>query len=232
MKRILSLLSLFTIFQFTVVSAQEKCLSEIMFQQEAAKNPQLFQNREQLEEWTRNYVEQMNQPGAAERSTAAVKVIPVVVHVIHYGGPENISREQIIDQIDSLNKDFQLQNADTVNIPAVFKPLAGNPQIEFRLAQLDPNGQCTDGIVRVYSPLTYNARNNVKSLSYWPSNKYLNFWIVNSIANTNGSPGMVIGFAQFPGGDPLTDGVVIKYDFMGSIQAAAGSNNNGRTATH
>lgn len=232
MKRILSLLCLFTILQITVSYAQEKCLSEIMFQEAAAKNPQLLRNREQLEEWTRDYVDQMSQPGVAERSAGAVKVIPVVVHVIHYGGPENISREQIIDQIDSLNKDFQLQNADTVNIPAVFKPLAGNPQIEFRLAQLDPNGQCTDGIVRVYSPLTYNARNNVKALSYWPSNKYLNIWIVNSIANTGGSPGMVIGFAQFPGGDPLTDGVVIKYDFMGSIQQAASSGNNGRTATH
>jgi len=216
----------------TATIAQEKCLSEIMFREEAAKNPQLLRNREQLEEWTRSYVEQWTLNNSAERSSGVARVIPVVVHVIHEGGPENISREQIIDQIDSLNKDFQLQNADTVNIPPPFKPLAGNPQIEFRLAQLDPGGDCTDGIVRVYSPLTKNARNNVKALSYWPSSKYLNIWIVNSIANTGGSPGMVIGFAQFPGGDPLTDGVVIKYDYMGNIQQAAGSNNNGRTATH
>jgi len=48
----------------------------------------------------------------------------------------------------------------------------------------------------------------------------------------NGSPGMVIGFAQFPGGADSTDGVVIKYDYMGTIGAAANSQNAGRTATH
>jgi PKD repeat protein len=214
-------------------NAQEKCLSEILFQEEARKNPSLLHNRQALEEFTEAFAAQHHDHGAQNRTAGVTKIIPVVVHVIHYGGIENISKAQIIDQIDSLNKDFNYLNWDSIYTPAVFKPLAGTLNLEFRLAQLDPNGACTDGIVRVYSPLTYNARNNVKALSYWPSSKYLNMWVVNSIENSSGSPGQVIGFAQFPGGgSSLTDGVVIKHDYMGSIGTAANSGNNGRTATH
>lgn len=221
-----------TLISFSA-SAQEKCLTEILFQEQAAKNPELLKNREALESFTEQYVQQKEaEMSSGNKGASVVRIIPVVVHVIHQGGSENISDAQILDQIDSLNKDFRRLNADTVNTPAVFKPLSGDAEIEFRMAQIDPNGNCTNGIVRVYSQLTVNARDNVKALSYWPRDKYLNIWVVSSIANTGGSPGQVIGFAQFPGGNALTDGVVIKHDFMGSIGTAAGGNNNGRTATH
>ena len=39
-------------------------------------------------------------------------VIPVVVHVIHRGGPENISDAQVKSQIDVLNRDFRKTNPD------------------------------------------------------------------------------------------------------------------------
>jgi PKD repeat protein len=230
MKKVLLIAGIAIASCFSNVQAQEKCLTEIMFQEEAAKNPALLQSRQDLEDWTHNYIKSQNQN---LNSTAMVnKIIPVVVHVIHYGGPENISKAQILDQIRILNEDFNYLNADTVNTPAVFKPLAGVTNVEFRMAQKDPQGNCTDGIVRVFSPMTTNARNNVKALSYWPSNQYLNMWIVSSIENSNGSPGQVIGFAQFPGTGPATtDGVVIKHDFMGSIGTASASD-GGRTSTH
>jgi len=208
--------------------SHDKCLSEIMFQEAAAKDPQVQKNRENLEKFTEAY----SHSNASSRNAGTTKIIPVVVHVMHYGGPENISDAQILDQIRVLNEDYRRLNADTVNTPAVFKPLGADVGIEFRMAQLDPNGNCTNGIERIYTPLTFNARNNVKPLSCWPRDKYLNMWIVSSIANTNGSPGTVIGFAQFPGGADSTDGVVIKYDYMGTIGAAASTGGAGRTATH
>ena len=233
MKKFLLIAALLTSGLFKNASAQaqlshDKCHAEIMFQEAAAKDPKVLQNREALEHFTEEYINS----GAASRASSVVKVIPVVVHVVHYGGAENISKAQIDDQIRVLNEDFQRLNPDTVNTPAAFVPVAGNAGVEFRLAQIDPDGNCTDGVTRIYSPLTYNARNNVKSLRCWPRDKYLNMWVVNSIANVNGSPGMVIGFAQFPGGADSTDGVVIKYDYMGTIGAAANSQNAGRTATH
>jgi len=231
MKKLLLVVCLLVVAIFA--QAQEKCLTEINFRKYAAENPTLLQNREQLERFTEQYLkDNANKVKKRSSSTVASYIIPVVVHVIHYGGTENISKEQIEDQIRILDEDFRRLNADTINTPTDFLPLAADADIEFRLAQLDPQGNCTDGIVRVYSNLTFNARDNVKALSYWPSNKYLNVWVVASIANSSGSPGDVIGFAQFPGGAAATDGVVIKHDFMGSIGTAASSGGAGRTTTH
>lgn len=215
--------------QYSFAQRAEKCLTEILFLEKAKHDPSLLQNRERLERETEEYVN--NQQG--QRFTSMVpKIIPVVFHVIHEGSSENISKAQILNQVETMNLDFRRLNADTVDTPIPFQPLSADCNIEFRLAQLDPNGNCTDGIVRVFSHLTNNARDNVKALSYWPSNEYLNIWIVKSIENTTGIPGIVIGFAQFPGGNPLTDGVVLKHDFTGSVGTAASGGNAGRTATH
>ena len=67
-------------------------------------------------------------------------------------------------------------------------------------ATIDPTGQCTDGINRVYSALTTEARNNVKALSYWNSQNYFNIWVVKSIQHTSNIGGMTLGYAQFPEG--------------------------------
>ena len=215
----------------------EKCLAHHMFQEEMANNPQFRNNQQQLEvetaEYTQRYMAE-RQAGSQQRNASVVRVIPVVFHVIHEGGSENISREQIVDQIDSLNVDYRRLNFDASQTPAPFQAMGGDAEIEFRLASLDPNGNCTDGVTRTFSPLTNNARNNVKALIYWPSNKYLNVWVVKSIENTSGSSGIILGFAQFPGGLATTDGVVMRHDVIGCIGTggAASFNNNGRTATH
>jgi PKD repeat protein len=213
----------------------EQCLAEVMLKEEMAANPSYAAAQAQLEEQTRAYVAEylanrQNQTG--QKNAGVLRVIPVVFHIIHEGGPENIKRAQCVNQINILNLDIRRMNADTVNTPAPFKPLGADAEIEFRLATLDPNGNCTDGVVRVFSPLTNNARNNVKALSYWPSNKYLNIWIVKSIENTSGTSGIVLGFAQFPGGASATDGVVMRHDYTGDTLTAANNNNAGRTLTH
>jgi hypothetical protein len=77
-------------------------------------------------------------------------IVPVVFHVIHQGGSENISIEQINDQMDILNKDFAHLNADSTNTPAVFAEYTGDTNIKFRLAKLDPNGNCTEGYRPIY----------------------------------------------------------------------------------
>ena len=165
----------------------------------------------------------------------SVRIIPVVFHIIHEGGSENISKAQVEDQIRILNEDFSRTNPDTINTPEPFALVAGNPNIEFRLANKDPFGNCSDGIVRVESPLTNNATDDVKAVSYWNSSKYLNVWVVKSIESDPG--GTTLGYAQFPGwGAAATDGVVIRHDVIGSVGTAATSGlglmSQGRTATH
>ncbi|MBL7929986.1 MAG: PKD domain-containing protein [Bacteroidia bacterium] len=205
-----------------------KCLTQYYYEEAVKENPQVAITRNMLDYEVQRFLED----GGAEKNAGVIKVIPVVFHIIHEGGSENISKAQIQDQVARLNLDFQRLNSDAANTPAVFQGIAADSEIEFRLAQLDPSGNCTDGIVRVFSNLTNNARNNVKALSYWPSNKYLNVWIVKTIENTSGVAGIILGFAQFPGGSAATDGIVLRHDYTGAIGTAQSSNYAARTMTH
>ena len=139
----------------------------------------------------------------------------------------NISLEQIKDGLRVVNDDFRRINSDTSATRAIFKPFAGDAEIIFKLAQKDPNGNCTEGVNRINTLQTYDAQDNVKGLSYWPSSKYLNVWLVESIAS---SSGVILGYAQFPGfGSWNTYGLVVRNDQWGTIGS---SNADGRTPTH
>ena len=46
--------------------------------------------------------------------------IPIVFHVLHDGGENNISREQILDALRILNEDYRLQNSDFDQVATVF----------------------------------------------------------------------------------------------------------------
>src|SRR5687768_6532992 len=69
----------------------------------------------------------------------AIYTIPVVFHILHMGGNENISDAQVIDAVNILTRDFNKLNADTANVVAAFKNNIGNAKIEFQLATKDPN---------------------------------------------------------------------------------------------
>ncbi|HQV01205.1 MAG TPA: M43 family zinc metalloprotease, partial [Bacteroidia bacterium] len=222
---------------FTQASAQNNqnipCITTEVMQELKDADPQIQKNLNDLEFFTEKYIKEKhvkNADGTYQKVQGVVRVIPVVFHIIHEGGNENISIAQCQSQIDVLNADFRRLNADTTDTPGPFQAIGGDAEIEFRMAQLDPNGNCTDGVVRLFSTLTNNARNNVKSLSYWPSNKYLNVWVVKSIRGAQ-PPLQVAGFAQFPGGAAATDGIVICHQFLGTIGTSTGSG-EGRTTTH
>lgn len=158
-------------------------------------------------------------------------IIPVVFHVIHDNCEGNVEIEQLENAIEILNEDFRRLNADTNNTRSIFRDVAADAGIEFRLAKIDPDGKCTDGVVRVNDPArTYGVRNEPKEVSYWPADRYFNIWLVNSIRGGSGG-GTVLGFAQFPGSGQLrTYGVVQRHDRTGRIGTAAGR--DGRTLTH
>ena len=101
---------------------------------------------------------------------------------------------------------------------------------QFCLATRAPNGAPSDGILRV--PTTVNGfgtSDNVKFTSAGGSDAgrrmIVNFWVCNL-------GGGLLGYAQFPGGNPATDGIVCGYQFTGLNGPGAGAYNLGRTATH
>ena len=182
-----------------------------------------------------HYVEH-DMPGVIEyrgegKMKKATRVIPVVFHIIHTYGEENISKEQILNQLELLNKDFSRTNSDTANTRAIFKGIAADMDIEFRMAQIAPDGSCTDGITRTYSELTDGGDDAVKNLVRWDYRKYLNIWVINRIERGWDPPYFVAGYAVFPfQTSSATDGIVIRQDRVGSIGTASGQ--KGRTLTH
>ena len=155
-------------------------------------------------------------------------VIPIVFHIIHTYGAENISDEQVHDQMAILNRDYNKLNPDTSLVIPAFRHLIANVKITFRLAKLDPNGNCTNGIDRIYSHKTNSADDHSK-LNQWPREKYLNVWVVKTIGTAG-----VAGYAFYPadvtGESFVKDGVLILYDYIGSVGAS--TPNTSRALTH
>ena len=106
------------------------------------------------------------------------KIIPVVFHIIHnghlIGEEENISPEQIEDAMRLINEDFNAINEDLDNVISEFINIVGDADVEFRLAQRDPEGNCTSGITRTFSEMTNQANDCVKSIISWDDTKYIN----------------------------------------------------------
>ncbi len=165
----------------------------------------------------------------AEANSGAERVdyiIPVVFHIIHNNGPENISDAQVEDAIRVLNNDYNKLNIDWPNVRSEFLDLVADVGIEFRLAQRDPQGNCTNGITRTVSPLTNDGTQDMKDLIQWPRNKYLNVWVAASADGAAGytyRPGAVSNW-------PEGDGIVLLHDYTGSIGTSSISHS--RTLTH
>lgn len=169
---------------------------------------------------------------AQPRATAAGPIkIPVAVHVVWRTQNEKIGKPQIDSQIDALNRDYRARNPDKSNAPSVWSGLATDALVEFALATLDPSGNATNGVTSTQTQsASFAADDSVKSTATggadpWPSGKYLNLWVC-----TLG--GGLLGYAQFPGGPPSTDGVVILNSGFGTVGTAKPPFNLGRTATH
>ena len=199
--------------------AQLPCGTDIMYKKRVAENPEVENKRNDLNDFTQSF--------DAGKSSGTVKIIPVVFHIIHDYGSENISKAQVLDALSIINEDFRKLNSDTGQIVAAFQGIAADCEIEFRLANIDPWGNCTDGITRTVSGLTSNADENVKDLISWPNDKYLNIWVVKNISFGAG------GYAFYPGTAPQDhEGIVVLHTQTGGIGTSGGSNFARRTLTH
>lgn len=205
---------------------------------------------EQFESWMTGKIQELRTQRLADpNNTTVIYSIPVVIHIIHngdaVGSDENISDAQAISQITVMNEDYRRMvgtrgyndHADGADV-----------EIEFCLAQQDPDGNPTNGIDRQdlgqASWSTSAINSTVKPTTIWDPTKYMNMWTVNF------SNSILLGYAQFPNNSGLsgldannggadTDGVVANYNAFGSIDHDTNGDFNmnptykyGRTMTH
>ena len=179
-------------------------------------NPEKKQIAEQLELFTQEYISNIQ-----ARSAQETFIIPVVVHVVHEYGDENLSYEEIEEGILQLNDDFSAQNADIADVVSEFTSIIGDSGIEFRLATIDPDGNCTYGVNRIASSLTSTLSSGdrvevekIQNLIAWDDKKYLNIWIVKEFVQDPGSYGTVLAFANYPGSGVVVDGIFCRYNSL------------------
>jgi len=214
----------------TTTPARHFCGTEVLQERYLAQHPEARAAQRAL-------YQRLETMGATQQrgTTAAADVtIPVVVHVIHADGADNISDAQIASAIELLNIDYQKQNADTASTLPLFQPLAAAIGFRFRLAKLDPSGGCTTGITRHYAPglVVDDFSGRVQSLVSWDTQRYLNIWVVNAIA-VPGLSGTIGGYSPLPqmAAGPM-DGLVVRHDYFGNLGTSSPTNALKRVATH
>lgn len=171
-----------------------------------------------IDEWV-----QAHKNNKYKTNNTVVKV-PVVFHVVWNSSKpvQNIPDSTLTNSLITLNEDFQKLNADTTLVPAAFKPLIGNANIEFCLAQRDPQDNATTGIIRKstthapfydYYVMPYGSVDDAPFTSKggddgWPCDQYLNVWVIDIACCVNGS-------AVSVNGPCANDGVRMDYASMG-----------------
>ncbi len=201
------------------------CGTDVIMKKIYATNPALKTKKETLDKQAALQSAKVTIPGSTY-------LIPVVFHILHVNGPENISDDQVRDGLRILNRDFGKRNPDTTDIIPVFKNLADSTKIQFVLATKNPQGFCTSGIIHYYDTDTdWDDQSSTIYSHTWDPTKYMNVYIVKSITLTGGFG--AAGYTYFPGtfspGDPY-DAIVVLNNYFGSI--GTGSNFLSRVLTH
>jgi len=200
----------------------QRCASVEVLQQNLADDPSLFDRMQRIEVQTQKVLK--NKSAYRLLSDGTIE-IPVIVHVIYRAADENISNAQIASQIAVLNEDFMNTNADRTKVPNNFKDEQTSVGIRFVLKS----------VIRKFSnkkswgtndAMKYDSRGGSNVVD--PQNN-LNIWVVNRMTSGKST---ILGYAQFPGGNWATDGVVIGHNFFGRVGKVSVPFDKGRTATH
>lgn len=237
----------------------DQCGTDLLYGALRSRNPafdaQLSGQLEQLRNASGSYL----QNEAAGKASAGPYKIQVVFHIVldsnrvaQLGGAAGIAA-RVTSQMQQLNDDWNARNADSVKIPAPFKPLYANMAVQFVLATKTPSGAPTPGYEIVYTnKASFDVQTGTTGSTYgfsdvkyassggaaaWDPGKYYNVWV------TNMTPLGILGMATPPPHPPFDafpaaeQGTVILYgafgrrtspsQFFSFPQAQAG-----RTLTH
>ncbi|MFH4963577.1 zinc metalloprotease [Gaetbulibacter sp. M235] len=208
------------------------CYSMEVLNRQLRENPSLEKKMFDIEYQTRKYIASKSgsankgKPGGGTSGETDVDVlpindglgtinIPVYVHIV-LPNANDVSNAQVTSQINVLNDDFNSTNTNLLpsgatnfvndaTITNVSFTLAGT----FRYNNNTSSWGTNDSVKAAYPPITPDT--------------HLNIWVCNI-------GGGILGYAQFPGGNSATDGVVLLYSSLPGGSAAP--YNLGRTATH
>ncbi len=185
--------------------------------------------------------------------------IPVVFHIVYNTEEQNLADSVVHSQLEVLNEDYRRLNPNAIETREEFLPVAADVGIEFVLAEFDPEGDATTGIIRTATQREnfeldlFGAENTLDEVKFsatggsdaWDTEHYLNIWVCNI---SGGILGQIFGLAYPPATVPNwpdgssapsagTEGVIIHYTTLGRNNPqhdvdGVDENNQGRTLVH
>jgi pregnancy-associated plasma protein-A/type IX secretion system substrate protein len=191
------------------------------------ENPEMVNNLRFMEQ----HIEKIKKAASFKRDT-----IPIVFHILISPGYDYPKEDEILNQIDVLNRDFAGKSEDMSNInPKVlghFNIKENDVEIYFCLPHEDARKGLSQPInfiptsVREWTEAERIKSSRSGGADPWDTDKYINVWVGNLGDD-------FCGYAQMPGGPTTTDGIVIDFKYF---RTSAGTDsapyNQGRTLTH
>ncbi|HXS37018.1 MAG TPA: zinc-dependent metalloprotease [Flavipsychrobacter sp.] len=199
--------------------SQKVCATDEVYQKLKQQHPEISVYESQLEQSIKLGMQKINLSKFARIATASTfddstyYDIPIVIHIIHDYGAENLNDTAIINAVNYWTTVYQLQNTDTSDVIAPFKKYIGNPKIRLHLATIDPNGNPTKGITRHQSYLTASGGDQAK-FDDWPQDSYVNVWFINTFGAGNTGAAAYAYYPSSGAAMPYYDGVIGLYSYM------------------
>jgi len=195
----------------------EQCMTEVLAAEQAGSLEVYYQK----------------QPAISDTISAFRQnvTIPIVVHILWHQPEENISRQQVLSQIDALNADFSAKNDPIEFLSDAFGYLSEDSHIRFCLADslsgIERKVTDYDSIGFAIDTAGHQVIYHKESggLDAWDSNRYLNIWV-------GRMPSSVLGYYFTEFGN--IRGIVIDPDVFGTIESVANRPKHalGKTLTH
>ncbi|MBK9254341.1 MAG: gliding motility-associated C-terminal domain-containing protein [Saprospiraceae bacterium] len=147
-----------------------------------------------------------HQSATAARNSGDEIVIPLIIHIIHNNGIENISDQQVIKGLQYLNNAFANEGHYT-------KPENTDTGIRFCLAKRNSRGEPISGIIRynsIYTDMRLSgARRAIYDMTDFESEKAMHIFLVKK--SCLGSNCKIAGFSG------LVSGIFMDAQYFGSI---------------
>ncbi|OCB78589.1 M43 family zinc metalloprotease [Flavobacterium crassostreae] len=182
----LKLLLFFITFSILKVSAQGlPCRTSEQNAIVYRNNPSALQEKKDFDVFSKKFA--LEQKTATSKTAAATYTIPVVFHV--YGVTQSgstVTYQKIVNHLEQLNNDFNGRSADYQTVEPFFQARRATLSIDFKLAKIDPNGGCTDGVVFHPAKNGYGNGGGYDAqiaADAWDNKKYMNIYIQNDLYN-------------------------------------------------